>query len=186
TELGDTHRAVKTVMRWTGASERAVKNWLAGDAGPQGHYLIKILRYSNAALETILAASRRIEVLEFLIQTSGAPGNGDRTTRNGPIRGGQSGSVSTKNDNGPNGGPVRDPVDDPDLNHRQRWFLTAVKEGRRVSARTIRREFGVSEKTAKRDIAGLKARSLLQFVGTRRRGNYKPLLLASPPSKPRD
>jgi hypothetical protein len=29
-ELGNSHRAVKTVMRWTGANERTVKNWLLG------------------------------------------------------------------------------------------------------------------------------------------------------------
>lgn len=29
-ELGSTHQAVKTVMRWTGASERTVKHWFAG------------------------------------------------------------------------------------------------------------------------------------------------------------
>jgi hypothetical protein len=28
--LGDTHRAIKIVMRWTGAAERTVKNWFAG------------------------------------------------------------------------------------------------------------------------------------------------------------
>ncbi len=33
-ELGDTHRAVKTVTRWTGANERTVKNWLTGHARP--------------------------------------------------------------------------------------------------------------------------------------------------------
>ena len=27
-EHGNTHRAVKTIMHWTGASERSVKNWL--------------------------------------------------------------------------------------------------------------------------------------------------------------
>jgi predicted HTH transcriptional regulator len=95
------------------------------------------------------------------------------------IRRGESGNVSFENDGDPNGGPVRDPIDDPDLNKRQRWFLAAITEGRRVDARAIKSEFGVSEKTAKRDIAGLKARSLLQFVGTRRRGRYKPLLGAS-------
>lgn len=31
-ELGQTHRAIKTAMRWTGASERTVKYWIAGDA----------------------------------------------------------------------------------------------------------------------------------------------------------
>jgi hypothetical protein len=28
-DLGGTHQATKTVMRWTGASERTVKNWFS-------------------------------------------------------------------------------------------------------------------------------------------------------------
>ena len=32
-QLGGTHQAVKTVMRWTGAGERTVKNWFAGSSG---------------------------------------------------------------------------------------------------------------------------------------------------------
>lgn len=38
-ELGSTHQAVKTLMHWTGASERAVKTWLAGSHGPGGEHL---------------------------------------------------------------------------------------------------------------------------------------------------
>src|SRR3546814_5823563 len=34
--LGQTHQAVKIVMRWTGASERSVKHWLAGVHAPRG------------------------------------------------------------------------------------------------------------------------------------------------------
>src|SRR3546814_6665800 len=33
-ELGSSHRATKTLMRWTGASERTAKLWLAGHHGP--------------------------------------------------------------------------------------------------------------------------------------------------------
>ena len=32
-ELGSSHVAAKTVMRWTGASERTAKNWLGGVCG---------------------------------------------------------------------------------------------------------------------------------------------------------
>jgi hypothetical protein len=32
-ELGSTHRAIKSAMRWTGASERTVKYWFAGERG---------------------------------------------------------------------------------------------------------------------------------------------------------
>jgi hypothetical protein len=58
-ELGTTHQAVKTVMRWTGAGERSVKNWLAGISGPSGQYLIELTRHSDAVLDVMLVASGR-------------------------------------------------------------------------------------------------------------------------------
>ena len=62
-ELGETHRAVKTVMRWTGANERTVKNWLAGNSGPSGEHLVSLLRHSDATLEAILLLAKRRPVL---------------------------------------------------------------------------------------------------------------------------
>jgi hypothetical protein len=59
TELGETHQAVKIVMRWTGANERTVKNWLAGDTGPSGEHLVGIIQHSDAALEAILLLAKR-------------------------------------------------------------------------------------------------------------------------------
>ena len=41
-ELGPTHQAVKIIMKWTGAGERTVKNWLAGDNGPSGQHLVEL------------------------------------------------------------------------------------------------------------------------------------------------
>ena len=41
-ELGPTHQAIKTVMRWTGASERTAKYWLSGERGPSGEHLIRL------------------------------------------------------------------------------------------------------------------------------------------------
>lgn len=61
-ELGDTHRAVKTVMRWTGASERTVKNWFAGTSGPSGEHLIAVVRHSDAAFEAVMLLAGRGEV----------------------------------------------------------------------------------------------------------------------------
>jgi hypothetical protein len=58
-ELGLTHRAIKTVMVWTGASERTVKHWFAGTHGPNGQYLIDLARYSDVVLDYLLAASDR-------------------------------------------------------------------------------------------------------------------------------
>jgi hypothetical protein len=60
-ELGDTHQAVKTVMKWTGANERTVKNWLAGKYGPNGEHLICLFRHSNEVLDASLRLAGRDE-----------------------------------------------------------------------------------------------------------------------------
>jgi hypothetical protein len=62
-ELGDTHRAVKIAMRWTGAGERTVKNWFAGTNGPNGEHLLALVRHSDEVLEVFLRLSRREEIL---------------------------------------------------------------------------------------------------------------------------
>jgi hypothetical protein len=59
-ELGQTHQAVKTAMRWTGASERTVKYWLSGERGPSGEHLIVLAQHSDAVLLTILAMAERL------------------------------------------------------------------------------------------------------------------------------
>ena len=58
-EVGESHQAVKTVMRWTGANERTVKNWLSGRSGPRGEHLIGLLHHSDKLLETILQLAGR-------------------------------------------------------------------------------------------------------------------------------
>jgi hypothetical protein len=58
-ELGSTRRVIKTAMRWTGASERTVKLWLAGRTGPNGQHLVGLARYSDQVFESILALSQR-------------------------------------------------------------------------------------------------------------------------------
>ena len=59
TELGASHRATKTLMRWTGASDRTVKNWLSGRCGPSGNHLMRLIRESDIVLATVLALGER-------------------------------------------------------------------------------------------------------------------------------
>ena len=59
-ELGPTHQAIKTAMRWTGASERTVKYWLSGERGPSGEHLILLAQHSDAVLMTILTMAERL------------------------------------------------------------------------------------------------------------------------------
>jgi pyocin large subunit-like protein len=56
---GDTHQAIKTVMRWTGANERTVKNWFVGTNGPSGVHLISLVRHSDLVLEVLLQLAGR-------------------------------------------------------------------------------------------------------------------------------
>lgn len=63
-ELGGSHRAIKTLMRWTQASERTAKCWLAGTSGPSGEHLLALVRNSDAVLERVLALAGRKPILE--------------------------------------------------------------------------------------------------------------------------
>jgi pyocin large subunit-like protein len=62
-ELGDTRRATKSLMQWTGANERTVKNWLGGSSGPSGSHLVDIMRHSSGALAAVLVMSGREQSL---------------------------------------------------------------------------------------------------------------------------
>jgi hypothetical protein len=62
-QLGMTHQAVKTVMKWTGAGERTVKNWFAGVSGPSGAHLIRLIQNSDETLAAILILAGRKEIL---------------------------------------------------------------------------------------------------------------------------
>ena len=61
-ELSDSHRAIKTVMRWAGASERTVKNWFAGTSGPSGEHLIAVVHHSDAVLTSVMLMAGRNDI----------------------------------------------------------------------------------------------------------------------------
>jgi hypothetical protein len=65
-ELGDSHQAIKTVMRWTGATDRTAKNWVTGIRGPTGEHLISLARHSDAVFEVIIRAAGRESLLVAL------------------------------------------------------------------------------------------------------------------------
>jgi len=46
-------------MRWTGASERTVRNWLTGSKGPSGEHLVVLIRHSQSLLEKVLVRAGR-------------------------------------------------------------------------------------------------------------------------------
>lgn len=63
-QLGNSHQAIKTAMRWTGAGERTVKNWFSGAHGPSGEHLIALARHSDEVLDIFLMmADRRTAII---------------------------------------------------------------------------------------------------------------------------
>lgn len=70
-ELGTSARATKTLMRWTGASDRAAKYWLNGLRGPDGWHLILLAKNSDTVLHSMLKMADR-EVLELGIELDAA------------------------------------------------------------------------------------------------------------------
>lgn len=55
--------AVKRLMRWSGASEGAVKAWLRGDSRPRADHLIALMAHSDQILDAVLAAAGRASTI---------------------------------------------------------------------------------------------------------------------------
>lgn len=62
-ELGTTAAAAKTIIRWTGASDRTARNWMNGVAAPSGHHLMALGRESDAVLAAIIEMTARPELV---------------------------------------------------------------------------------------------------------------------------
>jgi hypothetical protein len=189
-ELGDTHRAAKVLMGWTGAGERTVKHWLAGLHGPTGDHLLVLMQESDAVFEAILAAinrrdaaiaarmlaaERSLQEVASLMQLEQVrPPVSDKLAANGPEPGGARGPNDRENDRNRDRDHDRERVDaSPRSSLRQSWFLEVLRAGRRVGAAELAERWSISEKTARRDIANLKAIGVIEFFGSRRSGRYR-------------
>ena len=62
-ELGGAGSAAKVTMRWTGASDRTVKNWISGSYGPTAEHLIELMRHSDTVLAVVLKLAGRDEAM---------------------------------------------------------------------------------------------------------------------------
>lgn len=56
-ELGATRRATKTVMHWTGVSDRTAQAWLHGKASPSARHLLTLGAHSPAVMRVVLRLS---------------------------------------------------------------------------------------------------------------------------------
>ena len=58
-DLYNRRGAAKTVMQWTGASERTVKTWFSGRCGPSGEHLMMLACHSDSVFLCVLRMSGR-------------------------------------------------------------------------------------------------------------------------------
>jgi hypothetical protein len=64
--FGNSRAGVKTVAGWTGANERAVKNWFSGRYGPRGEHIVVLARHSNEVLDAFLEMAGRQDLMVTL------------------------------------------------------------------------------------------------------------------------
>lgn len=173
-EHGDSRRAIKQLMRQTDASERTVKHWLSGQHGPDTVYFLRLVVSSPVIRAFVLGLLEGPAAIPLTGPVDRISLAGAREAyAAGEAAGGGSARSARKND--PERGPERDPINVPDrteINERQHWFLDRVAAGR-CNAREIVSVWAVSLKTARRDIAVLKAAGLICYVGSPRKGQYR-------------
>lgn len=63
-QYGDSHGAIKSVMRTTGVGEKTVKNWFQAKNSPNGESLVCLCRHSDEVLEAVLILARRDKLLK--------------------------------------------------------------------------------------------------------------------------
>ena len=68
--------------------------------------------------------------------------------------------------------PVNVPVSVP-VSDRQRWFLEQLVASKQIRASDLATYWSISEKTAKRDIADLKRKGIVEFIGAPKNGFYR-------------
>jgi len=171
TELGNTHRSVKTIMQWTDASERSVKNWLSGESGPSGYFLLRLFVKSVVV---------RALVLELITDASAQPPTPQVATW---INLGTDERPDTEVETGADYGDIigdiygdtNVTINCPEfarLNPRQEWFLERVARNEKCTAEDIASHWDITLRTAKRDIGLLRDNGKIIFVGSRRLGRY--------------
>ena len=173
-EHGDSRSGIKKLMRQTHACERTVKHWLSAQHGPDAVFFLRLVVSSPVIRAFVIglieapAARRAMDGPERIApaveRLAYALGEGAAVL-----------PTSFPVGDGPIDVPDRDPNNDPDrsdLNQRQRWFLARVVAGDRMGANEIMSRWDVSLKTARRDIADLKGKTLIRYTGSRRKGGY--------------
>lgn len=159
-EYKNTLAATKLISRKTDIPTETIKRWHKGRNPPRSGHLVILARQYADVLKIILRQTGH----GYLIPYISAPDHEREMARI---------SVLPDDDfaeNVPINVPLKSWPDD--INERQKWFLVELHRNIRVTATDIMQRWSVTDKTAKRDIADLKERSLIVYMGARKTGWY--------------
>ena len=64
-------------------------------------------------------------------------------------------------------------VNDAEWNERQQWFIQQLVAGRDVKSEALKEHWGITTRTAERDIAELRRKEVIEFIGAAKTGHYQ-------------
>lgn len=138
----------------------ALKRWYNGSNTPVSGHFLALMKVSPSLFIAVLEEVGHGDALcRILLNSKGAGKESHR--QNGNAQSAKSGPIN---------GPIN--CESPDSLLRQRWFLAQIREGRDPSILSILDYWRVSRRKAKGDIASLKNRGIIAFVGAKKNGRY--------------
>jgi len=151
---------IRNISSKTGISSNTIKKWYGGRKPPYLAHFMILAKYYPAILQMFLEGAGHDYLIPYIRSEKQVSESTAETQKKEPEAG--------KNV------PINVPINPwpGDLNERQVWFLTELPRNVGVAAEDIAQHKNVTGKTAKRDIADLKTRKLIRFVGARKTGVY--------------
>jgi hypothetical protein len=138
----------------------AIKRWYNGLNTPISGHFLALMKVSPSLFISVLKEVGREDVLcEILLNSEGS--EKESHCQNGNTPNAKSGPI-----NGPRN------RESPDSLLRQKWFVDQIRESRTPSISSIMDYWKVSRRKAKWDIASLKNRGTIAFVGAKKNGRY--------------
>mgnify|MGYP000876431782 FL=1 len=151
---------VKKISQRTGIAPDSIKRWYTSKKAPSLEHFLILMRTYPAIFEMFLKASGHGYLIAYIrpleeenVEDMDDPSVSEDVISDVPIN------------------VIDVPINF--LNERQGWFLILLQHMNEGRAEHIAGEFGVSLKTARRDIEKLKEAGKIRFVGAKKTGRYE-------------
>lgn len=164
-DYGDLPSAIKEIGLKTGANLRAIKNWYQGRNAPSSSHLLTLARSSPSILQIVLEQVGGADLRDaFMLLEMGHNKGMDAKT-----------ILKTASEITENSFRIHvdiSPAMAGKLNERQLWFLGILQQGQKLKTADIAAQWGVTDRSARGDVAALTELGLIRLAGSRKAGWY--------------